>query len=94
MRTQKDRKQRNQLATLSSVGLMFPISIALGYYLGSALDRWLGTGTKLMMLFVVLGVIGAFLNLYKEVVSYNRSTESDDEKKEKDSSEDSDDSHS
>lgn len=73
---------------------MFPVSIAIGYYFGSALDRWLGTGTKLMMLLVVLGVIGAFVNLYKEVVSYNRSTESDDQKEKKDSHTDSDASHS
>ncbi|MBZ5552247.1 MAG: AtpZ/AtpI family protein [Acidobacteriia bacterium] len=72
-----DRKPRNQLLSLSSVGLMFPISIAIGYYIGSTLDKWFHTGTKMMMLFVVFGIIGAFLNLFKEVKRYNRTNESD-----------------
>lgn len=73
----KDRRERNQLLTLSSVGLMFPISIAIGYYIGRTLDRWFGTGTKLMMLFVIFGIIAAFVNLFKEVANYNRTTQQD-----------------
>jgi F0F1-type ATP synthase assembly protein I len=72
-----DRKGRNQILTLSSVGLMFPISIAIGYYIGKTLDGWFHTGTKLMMLFVICGVIAAFLNLFKEVSRYNRANEAD-----------------
>jgi F0F1-type ATP synthase assembly protein I len=74
---ESDRKQRNQLLTLSSVGLMFPISIAIGYYIGKTLDGWFHTGTKLMMFFVICGVIGSFVNLYKEVQSYNRANDQD-----------------
>ena len=73
----KERQERNQILTLSSVGLMFPISITIGYYLGSTLDRWFHTGTKLMIFFVVCGIVGAFINLFKEVANYNRLTDSD-----------------
>jgi len=71
----RERKQRSQLFRLSSVGLMFPISIAIGYYIGQTLDGWFHTGTKMMMLFVIFGVIAAFLNLFKEVAAYNRANE-------------------
>lgn len=72
-----DRKPRNQLLSLSSVGLMFPISIAIGYYIGSTLDKWFHTGSKLMLLFVVFGIIASFLNLFKEVKRYNQANEQD-----------------
>jgi len=73
----KDRRERGQLLALSSVGLMFPISIAIGYYIGNTLDRWFGTGTKLMMLFVCFAVVASFVNLFKEVARYNRSVQQD-----------------
>ncbi|MDD5543805.1 MAG: AtpZ/AtpI family protein [Acidobacteriia bacterium] len=79
----KDRRERSELLALSSVGLMFPLCIAIGYYIGSTLDRWFGTGTKLMMLFVVLGIVAAFLNLFKEVANYNRATQQDKDKDQK-----------
>ncbi|MGB7623564.1 MAG: AtpZ/AtpI family protein [Terriglobia bacterium] len=72
-----DRKPRNQLLSLSSVGLMFPIAIAIGYYIGKTLDGWFHTGTKMMMLFVIFGVIASFLNLFKEVSRYNRANDPD-----------------
>jgi F0F1-type ATP synthase assembly protein I len=72
-----DRNPRKQLLALSSVGLMFPLSIAIGYYIGKTLDGWFHTGTKMMMLFVIFGVVGAFLNLFKEVKRYNRANEPD-----------------
>lgn len=75
-----DRRGRSQLLALSSVGLMFPLCIAVGYYIGRTLDRWLGTGTKLMMLFVVFGIVAAFLNLFKEVANYNRAVQQDKKK--------------
>lgn len=54
---------------------MFPICIAIGYYIGRTLDGWLHTGNKMMMFFVICGVIAAFLNLFKEVKNYDESNE-------------------
>ncbi len=71
----KERQQKSQLVALSSVGLMFPISIAIGYYIGKTLDRWFHTGNKLMMFFVVCGIVAAFINLFKEVSNYNKMNE-------------------
>ncbi len=71
----KERQERNQLLMLSSVGMMFPISIVVGYFIGSALDRWFHTGPFLMIFFVVCGIVGAFINLFKEVAEYNRLTD-------------------
>jgi F0F1-type ATP synthase assembly protein I len=74
--SESDRKQRSQLLTLSSVGLMFPVSITIGYYIGRTLDGWFHTGSKLMMAFVIFGVIGSFINLFQEVKRYNRAADS------------------
>jgi len=74
--SESDRKQRSQILTLSSVGLMFPVSITIGYYIGHTLDGWFHTGSKLMMAFVIFGVIGAFINLFQEVKRYNRADDS------------------
>lgn len=54
-----------RLAELTSIGLMLPSSIAVGLFMGYFLDRWLGTGPWLLLIFTVLGVVSGFLSLLR-----------------------------
>ena len=54
-----------RLATLSSLGLTLPSSIAVGLFLGYLLDRLFGTRPWLLAIFTLLGVASGFLNLIR-----------------------------
>jgi ATP synthase protein I len=47
------------------VGVELVSALAVGLVIGWALDRWLGTGPWLLMLFVVLGGAAGVLNVYR-----------------------------
>jgi ATP synthase protein I len=60
----KDENKKN-LAAYSTVGLMFPVSIAVGAGMGYWLDKWLNTAPYLLVIFTLYGVAAGFWNLYK-----------------------------
>lgn len=47
----------------TSVGLMFPASILVGFFIGQLLDKWLRTAPWLTLLFILYGIAAAFRNL-------------------------------
>jgi F0F1-type ATP synthase assembly protein I len=51
-----------RIADASAMGLAFPIAIAIGYFWGQSLDRYLGTEPWLMYVFTGFGVAAGFLN--------------------------------
>jgi len=62
----KKRKiDARQILEASSLGLMFPIAIGLGFLWGFWMDRLFGTKPWLTGIFTVLGVIAAFRNLFR-----------------------------
>lgn len=68
MNSRKDDKRRSlqQLNFALSVGMVFPVSIVIGYVIGYFLDRWLGT-TWLKILFLLIGVVAGFVNFVRMV---------------------------
>lgn len=60
----KGQKFRQTLEA-SSIGLVFPIAIAIGYFWGWAMDRFFGTSPWLTWIFAGFGVIAAFINLFR-----------------------------
>lgn len=49
----------------SSIGLMFPIAIGLGYLWGMGLDKLFHTKPWCSFIFAGFGVIAAFINLFR-----------------------------
>ncbi|GGG47969.1 hypothetical protein GCM10010964_39190 [Caldovatus sediminis] len=47
------------------VGVELVSALVVGLAIGWALDRWLGTGPWLLLLFVVLGAAAGVLNVYR-----------------------------
>jgi ATP synthase protein I len=60
------------LGQLSTLGIAMVAAVAIGLAMGYWLDRWLGTGPWLTMLFTLFGIVAAFLNLFREVKKFGR----------------------
>ena len=58
------RRSIKAVGYLSAIGLSMALAIAIGALLGNYLDKWLGTGPWLLLIFTVLGIAAAFRNLY------------------------------
>lgn len=50
----------------SSVGLMFPASIIVGFFIGHFLDKWLKTDPWLTLVFILYGIAAGFANLFSQ----------------------------
>lgn len=53
---------------LTHIGIMMILPIIVAVYLGNLLDDKLGTGHIFMLLFIIIGVIAGFRNVYKIVM--------------------------
>ena len=78
MNSRKDDQRRSfqQLGNLLSAGMVFPVSIAIGYGIGYYLDRWLGT-SFFMVIFLLFGIAAGFVSFYRSIAAAER----DDSKK-------------
>ena len=61
----KKQTQMQQLMEASSIGLMFPIAIGIGFVWGWGMDKLFGTKPWLTWIFTAFGVAAAFLNLFR-----------------------------
>lgn len=61
----KKLRQNETLLEASSIGLMFPIAMALGYGWGWGMDKLFHTSPWLTWIFTGFGVIAAFINLFR-----------------------------
>lgn len=50
----------------TAIATVLPASILAGYLIGSLLDEWLGTHS-LMIVFLLLGIAGGFVQLIREL---------------------------
>ncbi len=73
MNSRKDDKRRafRQLNLILSVGMIFPVSIVIGYLIGYFLDRWLGT-TYLKIVFLLFGIAAGFINFVRMISEYEK----------------------
>ena len=53
---------------LSAGLLSFVVAIAIGWWFGRLLDRWLGTAPWLMIVFSVFGLAAGAMNVYRTVL--------------------------
>jgi ATP synthase protein I len=60
-----------QLGDLLSLGIMFPVCIAIGYGIGYFLDARFGTHSVFKAIFLLFGIAAAFINLFRTVNKVN-----------------------
>jgi len=61
-----------RIADASSIGLAFPIAIAIGYFLGQWLDGMFGTAPWMMAIFTIFGIVAGFLNALRTAIRIGR----------------------
>jgi ATP synthase protein I len=73
MNSRKEDKRRSfrQLNLILSVGMIFPVSIVIGYGMGYFLDQWLGT-TYLKVVFLLFGVAAGFINFFRMISQFDK----------------------
>ena len=64
---QSDANMMRTAWELSAGLLSFVVAIAIGWWMGQLLDRWLGTTPWLTRVFVVFGLAAGVLNVYRTV---------------------------
>lgn len=67
-----DYKDKQKWAAFSTVGLMFPTSIAIGGVMGYILDTLFGTSPYLLIVFFLYGVAAGFVNLFRVSQKYGK----------------------
>jgi ATP synthase protein I len=61
---EKDRKLIRMLGVLSTVGITLVAATVIGLFIGLKLDKFFGTSPWLTALFLLLGLIAGFRNLF------------------------------
>jgi len=82
--SEERRKQAQafrRIGDASSVGLAFPIAIAIGYFWGRWLDRFLGTPPWCTYVFTAFGVGAGFLNAIRVALRVGREEDQADSRK-------------
>ncbi len=65
------RASFQQLSSLIGIGMVFPISIVIGYGIGFYLDRWLGT-SYLKIVFLLFGIASGFVSFFRSISAAER----------------------
>jgi len=60
------KESRKKWVEYSTVGLMFPASILVGFAIGHILDKWLKTDPWLTLIFILYGILAGFYNLFSQ----------------------------
>ncbi|MCK4889601.1 MAG: AtpZ/AtpI family protein [Candidatus Aminicenantes bacterium] len=67
-----DPDHKKKLAAYSTLGIMFPASIAIGLFIGVVLDDLLGTDPVLTIIFTLYGLAAGFYNFFKIINKYEK----------------------
>lgn len=80
--SEERRQLFKTLGFLSSVGISMVASTFIGLAMGYYLDKWLGTSPWLTLIFLLLGIISGFRNIFiltsRELKRQQREQENDD----------------
>lgn len=73
MKMKNKNKILQNLALVSQIGISMFVPIFICIFIGKFLDEKLGTGAIFLAIFTILGIISAFMSLYKITTrGYNR----------------------
>ncbi len=62
---EENRSPFKQFFEVSMIGIQFALSIFAGFAMGYLLDKWLRTFPWLTAIFLILGIIAAFRELFR-----------------------------
>jgi len=65
MPPKEDKTSWAKLSEYTSLGMLLPACVFVGYAIGYGLDKWLGT-KYLSLVCLILGIIGGFVELLRK----------------------------
>jgi len=80
---QDRRELYRELGRYSALGLEMAISVVIGLAIGYYLDKWLGTGPWLTVVWLALGFAAGVRSLYRSAVQSEKDLEKIEENKRK-----------
>ncbi len=78
---EEKRKLLKTLGVVSSMGISVVLAIAIGIFVGLKLDQWFGTGPVFFFIFLFIGIIAAFRNIYIIIGREIRDSETGEDKR-------------
>ncbi len=67
-----DKSSFGSLGALSAVGIAFVLAVAIGFFVGYVLDRWLGTTPLFTIVFFFIGVAAGIVNVVRTANAVSR----------------------
>jgi ATP synthase protein I len=63
------------LGTVGTIGMQLVVATFIGLAMGYYLDEWLGTKPWLLIIFLLLGIVTGFRDVYREAMRLQRSSD-------------------
>lgn len=76
-----DTGYMNALSHAGTIGLHMVSGVAVGTIIGWLLDKWLGTSPWLTGIFLIVGIVAGFKNVYVDTKKLVASQKEEDEKR-------------
>ena len=73
----KNRAWAESLHIVLQIGLTMAGCIIFCFFIGFYLDKWLGTKGLFIVIFIVLGIIGGGVTVYRQILDITKHTEKD-----------------
>jgi len=61
---EENKRLLKTLSVVSSLGFAVVLAIAIGILIGLKLDQWLGTKPWFFFIFLLIGIVAAFRNIF------------------------------
>ncbi len=74
----KNRAWAESLHIVLQIGLTMAGCIIFCFFIGFYLDKWLGTKGLFIVIFILLGIIGGGVTVYRQIVDITKNTGRDD----------------
>ena len=70
------RPWAENLTIIMQLGLTMAGCILFCFFIGSRLDKWLGTKGVFLIIFIILGVIGGGVTVYRQIIEITENKKS------------------
>lgn len=75
LKNKVDEKTWDSISRSSVIGLHLVSGTFVGLFVGYCLDKWLGTAPWLLLIFLILGIVAGFVNVFRDAKKISQNEE-------------------